>query len=187
MTSSSKPTVTKTEAEWRKQLTPAQYHVTREHGTERAFTGPYWNEKSNGLYRCVCCGRDAVLVRHQVRFRDRVAKLLRPDRRGGGQRAHGPFVLHVPHGGSLRLMRCPPWPRVSGWAQADRRALLHEWHGARLHARRDAKGIKGFRNCFRCARAARRSSRSARCLAEAALRSSRRHRACRPCHRPHRT
>ena len=50
------PKVTKTEAEWRKQLTPEQFHVAREHGTERAFTGPYWNEKSSGMYACVCCG-----------------------------------------------------------------------------------------------------------------------------------
>jgi peptide-methionine (R)-S-oxide reductase len=46
----------KSEAEWRKALTPQQYHVTREHGTERAFTGPYWNEKASGIYACVCCG-----------------------------------------------------------------------------------------------------------------------------------
>ena len=38
------------------QLTPEQYHVTRRHGTERAFTGPHWNEKNEGLYRCGCCG-----------------------------------------------------------------------------------------------------------------------------------
>jgi peptide-methionine (R)-S-oxide reductase len=55
-TTTSRPRVQKSDAEWRKQLTPAQYHVTREHGTERAFTGPWWNEKRGGTYACVCCG-----------------------------------------------------------------------------------------------------------------------------------
>ena len=50
------PRIAKTDAEWRRQLTPEQYHVAREHGTERAFTGPYWNEKGSGMYSCVCCG-----------------------------------------------------------------------------------------------------------------------------------
>jgi peptide-methionine (R)-S-oxide reductase len=50
------PKVNKTEAEWKRQLTPEQFHVTRQHGTERAFTGPYWNEKGQGAYACVCCG-----------------------------------------------------------------------------------------------------------------------------------
>ncbi|MCW5770208.1 MAG: peptide-methionine (R)-S-oxide reductase MsrB [Rhodospirillaceae bacterium] len=48
--------VVKTDAEWRKQLTPEQYQVTRKHGTERAFTGAHWNNKAPGLYRCICCG-----------------------------------------------------------------------------------------------------------------------------------
>ncbi|MBV8850694.1 MAG: peptide-methionine (R)-S-oxide reductase MsrB [Methylobacteriaceae bacterium] len=50
--------VAKSDAEWRRELTPEQYHVTREHGTERAFTGPYWDEKRQGTYTCVCCGTE---------------------------------------------------------------------------------------------------------------------------------
>jgi peptide-methionine (R)-S-oxide reductase len=44
------------EQEWRSKLTPEQFHVTRKHGTERAFSHPYHAEKDAGMYRCVCCG-----------------------------------------------------------------------------------------------------------------------------------
>ena len=50
--------VAKSKDEWKSQLTKEQYHVTREHGTERAFTGPNWDTKDAGTYRCVCCGLD---------------------------------------------------------------------------------------------------------------------------------
>lgn len=50
--------IEKSDAEWRAQLTPEQYHITREHGTERAGTGPHQHEKRDGMFKCVCCGKD---------------------------------------------------------------------------------------------------------------------------------
>jgi peptide-methionine (R)-S-oxide reductase len=49
--------LSKTEKQWREHLTDEQYHVTREHGTEPAFTGAYWKTKSPGMYECICCGQ----------------------------------------------------------------------------------------------------------------------------------
>jgi peptide-methionine (R)-S-oxide reductase len=60
------PRVSRSDEEWRAQLTPEQYHVTRRHGTERAFTGPWWNEKRSGLYACVCC--ETPLFRSETKF-----------------------------------------------------------------------------------------------------------------------
>jgi peptide-methionine (R)-S-oxide reductase len=47
--------IKKSDADWRAQLTPEQYRITRRHGTERAFTGPHHDAKTPGVYQCVCC------------------------------------------------------------------------------------------------------------------------------------
>ncbi|MEO7960790.1 MAG: peptide-methionine (R)-S-oxide reductase MsrB [Ginsengibacter sp.] len=53
--------MTKTQAEWKKQLTPIQYKVTREEGTEPAFSGKYWDNHEEGVYTCVDCGQKVFL------------------------------------------------------------------------------------------------------------------------------
>ena len=53
--------VVKTDQEWKEQLTDEQYRVTRKKGTERPYTGKYWNHKEVGIYSCVCCGADLFL------------------------------------------------------------------------------------------------------------------------------
>jgi peptide-methionine (R)-S-oxide reductase len=50
--------IVKSDQDWREQLAPEQYRVTREHGTERAFTGKYHDCHDDGVYRCVCCGAE---------------------------------------------------------------------------------------------------------------------------------
>jgi len=56
MTTETRTKISRSDAEWRAQLTPEQYRVARGHGTERAFTGPYWDSKAPGVYSCICCG-----------------------------------------------------------------------------------------------------------------------------------
>lgn len=57
--------IVKSEAEWRAQLTPDQYRVAREQGTEAAYTGATWNNHEKGIYRCVCCGSDLFSSEHK--------------------------------------------------------------------------------------------------------------------------
>ena len=59
--------ITKSKEEWKKQLTDMQYYVTREAGTERAFTGKYWDNKKEGMYNCICC--DLPLFSSETKYK----------------------------------------------------------------------------------------------------------------------
>lgn len=60
------PTIQMSEAQWRAQLSPEAYHVTREHGTEAPFSGKYNDFKGKGVYKCICC--DTPLFRSDSKF-----------------------------------------------------------------------------------------------------------------------
>ena len=119
--------VIKSDEQWREELTPEQYEVTRRGGTERAFTGPYVNEKGTGMYKCVGCGTE--LFSSGTKFDSGTgwpsftepANLehveLRPDN----------TYVHAPHGGRLQELRRPPRPRFRRRpARPGRPALLHQ-------------------------------------------------------------
>ena len=60
------PFIVKTDAEWKQQLSPAAFDITRKEGTERAYSGQYWNLHDKGLYRCICC--DTALFSSETKF-----------------------------------------------------------------------------------------------------------------------
>lgn len=57
--------ISKTDAEWKAQLTEEQYRVTRKHGTERAFSGTLWQHDKQGTYHCICCGAPLFASQHK--------------------------------------------------------------------------------------------------------------------------
>jgi hypothetical protein len=126
--------VTKTADEWKSQLTPEQYRVTRQHGTEPAFSNPLNREKRAGVFSCVGCG--APLFSSSTKFDSGTGwpSFWAPGRERRSDRARGPFLADAPGRGSLRHLRCASRPRLSRRTKAHRRTLLHERGRAQFHA-----------------------------------------------------
>ena len=126
-------TETKTDAQWREELTPEQYEVLRNGATERAFTGKYWDNHEDGKYRCAGCG--AELFSSDTKFDSGTGwpSFTEPQVAESVELRDGPLVGHEPDRGDLPQLRRPPGPRVRRRAaRRGRHALLHQLLRARL-------------------------------------------------------
>ena len=116
------PAVTKSDDEWKQQLTPEQFHVARQRGTERPFSSPLNREKRPGLFKCVCCG--ASLFSSSTKFDSGTAQLPGARRQRRGDKTRGALVADAPDRGPLRIVRCASRPRLSRWPPTDGSTLL---------------------------------------------------------------
>ncbi len=133
-TAKTMPKVEKSEAEWRRELTPMQYAVLREKATERPFSGEYEHEHRPGAYLCAGCGQ--TLFESDAKFDSGCGwpsftqpAVGEPCRRGA---RHQP--RHGAHRGAVLEVQRPSRPCVRGRPRPDRIALLHQFCGAEAAA-----------------------------------------------------
>ncbi len=128
------PKVRKSLGEWKKQLTPLEFEVTREEGTEWAFSGALDKQYGLGLYRCIDCDNALFDSRDEIRFGHRLAKFLGADCAGKCLREKICEFWHRAARGEVHAVRRASGARFYRWAQANGTALLHELRGAAVRA-----------------------------------------------------
>ena len=132
--------IVKTEAEWRDILTAEQYHVTREHGTERAFTGALDKHYEDGTYHCICCGE--ALFSSDTKFNSGSgwpSFFDKLDSDSVGETEDNSFFMRRDRG-ALQPVRGASRACVSRWAGTDRASLLHQFGVTQF---RGAGGLTG--------------------------------------------
>jgi len=115
--------VAMSDEEWRRRLSPEQYRVLRQHGTERAGTSPLDKQYGAGIYHCAGCGQPLFDAGRQIRQRDRLAELLGAAR-GHGRDRHRPSFFNDPHRSALPPLRRASRACLRGRPEADRAALI---------------------------------------------------------------
>ena len=125
--------VQKTDEEWRKTLTPEQYYVMREHGTERPGSCALLHEKRAGTFTCVGCGQPLFVAERKFESGTGWPSFFAP-LDGAIETLGRQQPFHGAHRGALQPLRQPSRPRLPRRPAADRRALLHQRRGAAVLA-----------------------------------------------------
>ena len=119
--------IKKTEQEWREELTPEQYHVLREAGTERAFSGQYWDCHDDGVYRCAACGAELFDAGTKFESGSGWPSFTEPKLAAAVELREDNCLRHAPHRGRVQDLRRAPGPRLRRRpARQGRAALLHQ-------------------------------------------------------------
>ncbi len=118
--------IEKTDAEWRAELTPEQYYVMRQKGTEPAFSGALYRNHADGTYRCGACG--AELFSSDTKFESGSGwpSFSVPANAAGSGAPRRQELRDDAHRGYVRSLRRPPGACLPGWPGAGRASLLHQ-------------------------------------------------------------
>ena len=127
MTEKTDDKIRKSEEEWRKQLTDHQFKVTRKHGTERAFSGIYWDHHDQGTYNCICCGQPLFSSEHKFDSGTGWPSYWQPDTPDAVETQEDSSFFMQADRGPLRALQRPSRARVRRRPRADRAALLHQF------------------------------------------------------------